>query len=171
MNDPGTRRDPPTEFLTALGDELPRHPSESCARHQIAAAASIAGLLHAGRKARTAQRAATALATSLMLSAGGVAIAGGLPEPIQGMVADAACMLPVPSPIPHPAAPSIAPMSWDFESVGTKTVTETVGSPGGEAAHSMYMPPASAAAQGRARSQRALLLPLFLAKAPPRRRL
>jgi len=89
-------------FLTALSDELVLAPDEVTASRHVAAAAARARAL--ARGPRTMRWVATATALVTVLGTGGVALAGGLPDPIQTAVADVARVLPLPLDIPYPHA-------------------------------------------------------------------
>ncbi len=86
--------------MTALADELAVAPDEWTASRHIAAAAATAHVLAC--RPRTVRWIAAATALVSVLGTGGVALAGGLPDPIQTAVADVARVLPLPIRIPYP---------------------------------------------------------------------
>lgn len=61
------------------------------------------------------------LAFATLVSTSGVALAGNLPPTVQGLVADAARLLPVPVPIPYPSA---VPAPGSVQTAGLGTAVE-----------------------------------------------
>lgn len=104
MSEPQAAHDAMTEFLSVLGIELLRPPSELSRRRHISSAASAARCRHLVRRGLAKRAGAAVVAATTLLGTSGVALAGGLPRPVQTLVADAARVLPVPLPIPYPAA-------------------------------------------------------------------
>lgn len=111
MSEPQATRDPVDEFLRVLDAELTCLPSELSTLRHVKNAASTARRRHTGRKGLAIRSGAAAAAAAMILSTSGVALAGGLPRPVQTMVADAAQMLPVPLPIPYPNASTVVEVS------------------------------------------------------------
>lgn len=105
MSESQATRDPVAEFLSDLGAELSCSPSEVAARRHVKKAALTARDRRVRRRRLAVRSGAVAAAMTLVVSTSGVALAGGLPRPVQTMAADAARMLPVPLPIPYPKAP------------------------------------------------------------------
>lgn len=104
MSESQVTRDPVAEFLGVLGAELPCSPSELSARRHVKSAAATARRRHVRRRRLAIRSGAVAAVVAMVVSTSGVALAGGLPRRVQTMVADAAQMLPMPLPIPYPAA-------------------------------------------------------------------
>jgi hypothetical protein len=107
MSESQATHDPVAEFVSVLGAELTSSPSELLARRHVKRAAVTARRRHVRRRRLAVRSGAVAAAMAMVISTSGVALAGGLPRPMQTMAADAAQMLPVPLPIPYPAAPAV----------------------------------------------------------------
>jgi hypothetical protein len=88
-------------FLSALADELFAPIDDLMARSHVVAAASAARAARASRRAGAIGWAA-AVTVVTVLGTGGIAAAGGLPAPLQVVVADMARALPVPIHVPYP---------------------------------------------------------------------
>ncbi len=101
MRQPEPNRDSEA-FLSALAEQLSAPPGNlATKRHIAAAAATVRAARHAGSRLQWATAAVVVFA---LLGTGGIAVAGGLPASVQGMVADMARALPVPFEIPYPVA-------------------------------------------------------------------
>lgn len=118
MDRPGESRSV-AGFLTALEDGLAVAPDEVTANRHISAAAATARGLVSGSRTFRWVAAATAMVT--VLGTGGVAMAGGLPDPIQTAVADVARVLPLPIAVPYPHVRLSDPAPVDHPEVGTWT--------------------------------------------------
>ncbi|MGH8872474.1 MAG: hypothetical protein ACRDWS_10905 [Acidimicrobiia bacterium] len=127
MRQPEPYRDPEA-FLSALADDLVAGPDEPTATRHVTTAAMAARSAHTARRARAVRLAVMAAILGTVLGTGGVALAGGLPAPIQDVVADVARALPVPIPVPYPegavgvasdgAEPALAPPPEEGEAEG-----------------------------------------------------
>lgn len=132
MRQPEPYRDPEA-FLSALADDLVAGPDEPTATRHVTTAAMAARSAHTARRARAVRLAVMAAILGTVLGTGGVALAGGLPAPIQDVVADVARALPVPIPVPYPegavgvasdgAEPALAPSpkEGDIDSATAET--------------------------------------------------
>ncbi len=89
-------------FLSALAGEISVLPNELTARRHITAAASAARSARSSRRSAVVRWVAAVTAVSTLFGSGGIALAGGLPAPLQTVVADMARALPVPLDIPYP---------------------------------------------------------------------
>ncbi len=101
MSQPEPNRDSEA-FLSALADQLPLPPPELIAKHHVAAAATVVASRQRPAALRRVTSVAAACAVFALLGTGGMAVAGALPDPVQGFVADMARALPVPIRVPHP---------------------------------------------------------------------
>lgn len=86
--------------------ELGRAPGTDVARRHVDLIAATARAGHSAHRREVIRLGAVILAATLVASTSGVALAGSLPRPVQGFVADAARLLPVPLPVPYPSAPA-----------------------------------------------------------------
>ena len=107
--------DPTAAYLAALQRELRAKPSELIALRQISRASDTARRERAARRSHATRVGLLALVLTTLVSTSGVAVAGGLPHRVQGMVADAARLLPVPVPIPYPAPTTTTPADPTLE--------------------------------------------------------
>ncbi len=99
MRQPEPNRDSEA-FLSALAEQLSTPPGDLATNRHIAEA--VAAVRAARPAGRSMQWAAAAMAFVALFGTGGIAVAGGLPTPVQGMVADVARALPLPFEIPYP---------------------------------------------------------------------
>lgn len=93
-------------FMTALADELFLAPDELTAQRHIAAAAAVARSAARRWHPIGTRWAAAITAMVTLLGTGGVALAGGLPDQFQVVVADTARALPFPLSVPYPTTSS-----------------------------------------------------------------
>ena len=98
-------------YLAALGTALVSPPSEDAARRHVTSASRTARESRTHRISQRTRLGLLSLALATLVSTSGVAMAGSLPHPVQNMLADAARLLPVPLPVPYPAAPTTIPPS------------------------------------------------------------
>ncbi|HSJ84902.1 MAG TPA: hypothetical protein VLA91_13925 [Acidimicrobiia bacterium] len=91
-----------TSFLSALADDLSAPPDEMTSWRHVTAAAAIVSSERSATSSRVVRLAAAALISLTGLGTGGVAMAGGLPAPIQEVAADVARAMPLPISIPYP---------------------------------------------------------------------
>ncbi|MGH8914671.1 MAG: hypothetical protein ACRDZM_09175 [Acidimicrobiia bacterium] len=101
MRQPEPNRDSQA-FLSALADELFSPPDELTAGRHVMASASAARSASRAARSHAIRWVAAAVAVTTVFGTGGIAAAGGLPGPLQTVVADAARSLPVPVRIPYP---------------------------------------------------------------------
>ena len=102
MSLPSHAHERETEFLVSLRDELANGPSAATCRRQIAAAASEARRISRVKRLELGGLSALVVAVLLLGGTSRVAVAGSLPHRVQGLVAEAARLLPVPIPVPFP---------------------------------------------------------------------
>lgn len=95
-----------SEFFAELQSRLLVEPGEPLTRLQVSQTARLASVTRTERRGQIGRAALVALSLATLISTSGVAVAGSLPAPVQGMVADVARLLPVPLPIPYPMAPA-----------------------------------------------------------------
>jgi hypothetical protein len=100
MSQPEPNRDSEA-FLSALADHLLSPTGDLLTRRHVAAAAAAAGQSPPAGL-RHLRWAAAMLAVFALLGTGGIAVAGGLPASMQGLVADVARALPLPFHVPYP---------------------------------------------------------------------
>lgn len=91
-----------TSFLSALADDLSAPPDEMTSWRHVTAAAAIVNSERRASSSRAVRLGAAALISLIGLGTGGVAMAGGLPAPIQEVAADVARAMPLPISIPYP---------------------------------------------------------------------
>jgi hypothetical protein len=103
MRQPGPSRDSDA-FLSALADELSFGPEQAIADRHVTASVAAARSARQLRRSQVIRTVAAALAVATVFGTGGMAAAGGLPAPIQAVVADMARALPVPFDLPYPKA-------------------------------------------------------------------
>ena len=123
-----------TSFLSALADDLSAPPDEMTSWRHVTAAAAIVDSDRSAGSNRAVRLAAATLIALIGLGTGGVAMAGGLPAPIQDVAADVARAMPLPISIPYPTpvevsspAPADAerrPMDGEIDH-GVEQVAET----------------------------------------------
>jgi hypothetical protein len=93
-------------FLSALADELSISPDDLTTTRQVEAAAAAARSARNAVRSHVTRWAVAALAFTTLFGTGGIAVAGGLPAPLQVVVADVARALPVPFHVPYPHVPT-----------------------------------------------------------------
>jgi hypothetical protein len=108
---PEPRPDATSSFLSALADDLSAPPDASIARRHVAAAAAAAMSSRRVGSGRALRLAVAVLISTVGLGTGGVALAGGLPAPLQEMAADVARVLPLPISVPYPEPTVVSPGS------------------------------------------------------------
>lgn len=91
-------------FLSALADEFATLPDELIAERHVKAAAAVARSAEHFRRSRFTRWAAAVVVLTTVLCTGGIAVAGGLPAPIQSVMADMARALPIPFSVPYPVS-------------------------------------------------------------------
>lgn len=100
-------------FISALAGELLAVPDEDTAHHHVARAAAAVQTAGSGWRPEGLRWVAAATAFITLIGTGGVAAAGGLPEPIQVVIADSARALPIPVAIPYPSSSSPQRLVFD----------------------------------------------------------
>lgn len=99
---------PGDEFFTDLRSHLLANPAETMTRRHVTGAARLALSARVVRRGRLRRSSLVAISLSTVLGTTGVAVAGSLPAPVQGAVADVARLLPIPLPVPYPVTPTTA---------------------------------------------------------------